>query len=153
MKKVTYNCPYNLKPLVWDQYSPLLQYEILEKLMKCIYQSTDCGTQNGFYTLYRKPPLTHWCLLTSLKFRKNTLDISPKSELHSRTAPSVVAHHHSVGPDTGRNSGGRRIIKKAKWRNKLFMFFLIISIFTKVFSIKSSKKLFWIKVLTKFTPT
>ena len=41
--------------------------------------------------------------------------ISPKSEptldLHSRAAPSVEAHHHSGGPDKGRNSGGRRIKK------------------------------------------
>ena len=49
-------------------------------------------------------------------------DISPESEpaleLHSRAAPSVEAHHHVNGPDTGRNLGGRRIIKKgllAKW--------------------------------------
>ena len=42
--------------------------------------------------------------------------ISPKSvpalELHSRAAPSVEAHHHSDGPDAGRNSRGRWIIKK-----------------------------------------
>ena len=36
---------------------------------------------------------------------------SPESELHSRAAPSVEAHHRSVGPDTGRNSGGRQIKK------------------------------------------
>ena len=29
-----------------------------------------------------------------------------------RAAPSVEAHHRSDGPDTGRNSGGRRIINK-----------------------------------------
>ena len=43
------------------------------------------------------------------------LDTSPKSELTlelmSRAAPSVEAHHRSVGPDAGRNSGGRRIKK------------------------------------------
>ena len=33
-------------------------------------------------------------------------------ELHSRAAPSVESHHHVNGPDTGRNYGGRRIIKK-----------------------------------------
>ena len=41
--------------------------------------------------------------------------ISPKSEpaieLHSRAAPSVEAHHSFSGPDQGRNSGGRWIIK------------------------------------------
>ena len=41
---------------------------------------------------------------------------SPKSEpaleLISRASPSVEAHHRSVGPDKGRNSGGRQIIKK-----------------------------------------
>ena len=42
------------------------------------------------------------------------LDTSPKSEpaleLISRAAPSVEVYHPSVGPDAGRNSGGRRII-------------------------------------------
>ena len=33
-------------------------------------------------------------------------------ELHSRAAPNVEAYHRVNGPDTGRNSGGRRIIKK-----------------------------------------
>ena len=44
------------------------------------------------------------------------LDTSPESEpaleLHSRAVPSVEAHHRVNGPDTGRNSGGRQIIKK-----------------------------------------
>ena len=35
----------------------------------------------------------------------------PALELISRAGPSVEAHHRSVGPDAGRNSGGRRIIK------------------------------------------
>ena len=38
----------------------------------------------------------------------------PALELHSRAEPSVEAHHSSVGPDTGRNSGGRRIENKTK---------------------------------------
>ena len=38
----------------------------------------------------------------------------PALELHSRAAPSVEAHHHVKGPDTGRNFGGRRIIKNYK---------------------------------------
>ena len=46
------------------------------------------------------------------------LNISPKLEpaleLISRVAPSVEAHHCSVGPDAGRNSRGRQIIKKNK---------------------------------------
>ena len=45
--------------------------------------------------------------------------LSPKSEpileLHSRAALSVEAHHHVNGPDTGKNSGGRWIIKKLYW--------------------------------------
>ena len=45
------------------------------------------------------------------KALKTNLDTSPKSELISRAAPSVEAHHRSVGPDTGRNSGGKRIKK------------------------------------------
>ena len=49
------------------------------------------------------------------KSLKPNLDISPESrarpELHIRAAPSVEAHHC---PDTGRNSGGRRIIKKTR---------------------------------------
>ena len=42
-------------------------------------------------------------------------DTSPKSEpaleLISRAAPSVEAHHHSVGPDAGKNFRGRWIKK------------------------------------------
>ena len=49
------------------------------------------------------------------KAHKTNLDASPKSypalEIISRAAPSVEAHHRSVGPDAGRNSGRRRIIK------------------------------------------
>ena len=45
----------------------------------------------------------------------NTNRIGPKSEpaleLHSRAAPSVEAHHCVSGPNTGKNSGGRRIKK------------------------------------------
>ena len=37
----------------------------------------------------------------------------PALELHSRAAPSVEAHHRSVGPDARRNSGGKGIIKKS----------------------------------------
>ena len=33
----------------------------------------------------------------------------PALGLHNRAVPSVEAHHHVNGPDTGRNSGGRRI--------------------------------------------
>ena len=40
----------------------------------------------------------------------------PALELHSRAAPSVEAHHRVNGPDTGRNSGGRRIIKKKNFK-------------------------------------
>ena len=47
---------------------------------------------------------------------QTNLDTSPKSEpvleLISRAAPIAEAHHRSVGPDAGRNSGGRWIIKK-----------------------------------------
>ena len=47
-----------------------------------------------------------------------SLDISPESsaalELHSRAAPSVGAHRRLSGPTRGRNSGGRRIIKKGR---------------------------------------
>ena len=48
----------------------------------------------------------------------------PKSELalelHSRAAPSVEAHHHLDGPDAGRNSGGRQLIKKV---NAMIVFY------------------------------
>ena len=41
------------------------------------------------------------------------LDTSPKSEpaqeQQSRAVPSVEAHHHVNGPDTGKNTGGRWI--------------------------------------------
>ena len=36
-------------------------------------------------------------------------DKKPTLELHSRAAPSVAAHHHVNGPNTGRNSRGRQI--------------------------------------------
>ena len=36
----------------------------------------------------------------------------PTLELHSRAVPSVEAHHRVNGPNTGRNSGDRQIIKK-----------------------------------------
>ena len=36
----------------------------------------------------------------------------PALELHRRAVPSVEAHHGVSGPDTGRISGGRRIVKK-----------------------------------------
>ena len=36
----------------------------------------------------------------------------PTLELHNRAVPSVEAHQGVNGPDTGRNSGGRWIIKK-----------------------------------------
>ena len=35
----------------------------------------------------------------------------PTLVLHSRAVPSVDAHHHISGPNTERNSGGRRIKK------------------------------------------
>ena len=37
----------------------------------------------------------------------------PTLELQSRAAPSVEAFHSVNGPDTGRNSRGRRVIKKS----------------------------------------
>ena len=52
-------------------------------------------------------------------------------ELISRAAPSVEAHHRSVRPDAGRNSGERQIIIKkvdtfprdqyATWREHLYL--------------------------------
>ena len=54
------------------------------------------------------------------KALNSSLDISPDSEpvqeLYSRAAPSVEAHHHVNGSDTGSNSGGRQTIKKVKKR-------------------------------------
>ena len=59
-----------------------------------------------------------WCPHGSTGLSKN-LDTSPKSEpaleLKSRAVPSVKAHHPVSGPNTGRNSGGRRI--KNKYRH------------------------------------
>ena len=58
--------------------------------------------------------LMPYCLLQHVAI--TCPDINPKSEpaheQYSRAAPSVEAHHHSVNPDTGRNSVGRRILKK-----------------------------------------
>ena len=65
--------------------------------MACHYLNS--RAPGGSYATYESP--------------QTYLDTSPKSEpgleLHSRAAPSVEAHHPSVGPDTGINSGGRRI--------------------------------------------
>ena len=46
---------------------------------------------------------------------QRTLLGEPDLELQSRGAPSVKAHHRFNGPDTGRNSEGRWIIKKLYW--------------------------------------
>ena len=36
--------------------------------------------------------------------------LSPNTQVFdAKAAPSVEAHHRSVGPDAGRNSGGRQI--------------------------------------------
>ena len=40
----------------------------------------------------------------------------PALELHSRAVPSVEAHHSVNGPNTGRNSGGRRVIKNPAFK-------------------------------------
>ena len=60
-------------------------------------------------------------LVTQIKSNQKMWDLntlSPKSEpaleLISTDAPSVEVHHHSISSDAGRNSGGRRIIKKQK---------------------------------------
>ena len=52
----------------------------------------------------------------------------PTLELHGRAAPSVEAHHRVSGPNTGINSGGRRIIKKKlpKWDWDLFSCCMIL---------------------------
>ena len=54
----------------------------------------------------------------------------PALELHRRAAPSVEAHHHIKGPDTGRNSRGRRIIKKLLANN---IYILLLDHHTKAF--------------------
>ena len=56
---------------------------------------------------------------------QTNLDSSTKSkptlELISRTAPSVEAHHQSVGPDAGINSEGRQIKKMTIWTMYIIM--------------------------------
>ena len=42
--------------------------------------------------------------------RRKSPKSEPALELICRAVPSVEAHHRSVGPNAGRNSGGRRII-------------------------------------------
>ena len=55
------------------------------------------------------------------KFMDTNASICPKSEpaleLHSRAAPSVEAHHHVSGANTGRNARGRRIKKMQAYFN------------------------------------
>ena len=50
--------------------------------------------------------------LSSVNIEYVDKDISPESRARPRAAPSVRAHHRSVIPDTGRNSGERCIIEK-----------------------------------------
>ena len=68
------------------------------------------------------------------------LYISPKSEpakeQHSRAAPSVEAHHRVNGPDTGRNSGGRRIKNIITYCVLSFCFFFFLSLLC-------AKETFW----------
>ena len=51
-------------------------------------------------------------VLCGLKYLDTSPESEPALELFSRAAPSVETHPHSVGPDAGRNSGGRRIKKR-----------------------------------------
>ena len=52
--------------------------------------------------------------ISSYKLVNKSPKSEPALELHSRAAPSVEAHQHVSGPNTGRNSGGRRIKKDPK---------------------------------------
>ena len=65
------------------------------------------------------PKCTNSCLSLTLQFLKSPIS-EPTLELHSRAVPSVVAHHHVSGPNTGRNSGGRGI-KKSFGMSSLFI--------------------------------
>ena len=49
----------------------------------------------------------------TLNALNSSLDISPNARAHPRAASSVEAHHCVNSPDTGRNSGGRRMKKFA----------------------------------------
>ena len=91
-----------------------------------ILHTTESTTTNPLTRIYGNQPklLTHqgpqrvstWEEEPKWPSPQTHLDTSPKSEptldLHGRAAPSVEAHHRSVGSDTGRNSGRRLIIKK-----------------------------------------
>ena len=84
--------------------------------------------------------LKPYCFALTRDNPQTHLDTYPESEpaqeLHSRAAPSVEARHRSVGPDTGRNSGGRQIKKKKK---KIFWIEIELNIITSLF--KAKKKL------------
>ena len=54
--------------------------------------------------LHFKKCVTNGMVVANRTFAESTL------ELQSRAAPSVEAHQRSVGPDTGRNSGGKKVM-------------------------------------------
>ena len=52
--------------------------------------------------------------ISSYKLVNKSSKSEPALELHSRDLPSVEAHHRVSGPNTKRNSVGRRIKKDPK---------------------------------------
>ena len=65
------------------------------------------GGRGGFLNITLSIRRGNEIICSKIKHTK----LEPALELQSRAVPSVEAHQCSDGPDTGRNSGGRQIIK------------------------------------------
>ena len=64
--------------------------------------------QSEFESCWGDGELSHIASFPRMAIK--ALNQEPTLELHSRAEPSVEEHHHVNDPNTGRNSGGRRII-------------------------------------------
>ena len=92
------------------------EYNIDRSKVEKLSRSSIAGRQVTCVA-YDIPSQSTWEEEPNWKSPKTNLDKCPESdptlELYNRAAPSVEAHHRSVGPDVGRNSGGRQIKKYA----------------------------------------
>ena len=100
---------------------PTSGFGLLDQLKKTMTMVNTSSRLNVFKTKHcRLAKLQHHNYLITIfgVIQKSNvyLDTSPKSQpalwLHSSAAPSVEAHHHVKGSNTGRNSDGRWIAKK-----------------------------------------
>ena len=111
-----------LGPFVWSSHTHKMTLQVrgssLFYLMHLLYHYhqlfIDIERENLF-PCHSPQQVPTWEEETKLT-KPSTSYISPKSEpaleLHNRAVPSMEAHYHVNGPNTGRNSGGRQIKTK-----------------------------------------